>query len=485
MHDQTSAEHWRDRIAETLRTRGITAPPGTPGVSRVRVPWRLDWAFELRDAEPADVGAAVQAARDALREWRLDAAPRRRALTELADALAAEEELLTHLICFENGKLQRSAAMEVGAAIGSLRHHAGLDIPEEVLRDDASGRLRLVREPVGVVAAVTPANMPLLMLVNKLAAALLTGNTVIAKPSPQTPLSALMLQSLSRPLLPPGVFRVLPGGAELGRTLVAHPGVGMITLTGSRRAGREVMAAASATITRLQLELGGNDPAILLDDADVERVAPEIFRSAFASSGQACVAVKRVYAPPGVLGALTERLVELANAARVGSPYDPEASHPVLSGEDQYRRVLGLLAGAEREGATIRTGGAEAVPGFLGVRPAVVTGPDPDGELVQEEQFGPVLPLVPYEDLDALVDAVNAGPYGLGATIWTANQAAGERLARRLDVGMTWVNRTPVPDPGMPFGGMRESGLGREGGRAGLDAYCELKTIGTAGADHD
>lgn len=478
MHDDTRAREWYARLERVLAERGITVPEPTPGAQRVTVPWRREWGFWHLDASPEQAAAAVEAARRAQPAWRRDEPARRSALGRIADDVAEHAEVFAHLISFENGKLPAAARMEVGAAVGSLRLFAETVVPQEVLRETDAETLRLVREPIGVVVAITPANMPLLMLVNKAATALLTGNTVVAKPSPYTPLSAMLFGAIARRHLPADVLHIVPGDAAIGRLLVEHPEVGMISLTGSRAAGKAVMASAAATLTRVQLELGGNDPAIVLDDAPWEAVLPEIFRSAFSSSGQACVATKRLYVPRAAAEQVTAALTAMAEASRVGTPYDDDATHPALTNIDQYRRVAALLDGVEAAGGNIRTGGVvDTDEGFF-IRPTIVSGLGEGAELVDEEQFGPVLPVIAYDDVDAVIDAVNSGPYGLGATIWTADESRAEELVRRLEVGMAWVNRTPRPDPTIPFGGVKESGIGREGGSAGLDAFCELKLIG-------
>jgi NAD-dependent aldehyde dehydrogenases len=351
----------------------------------------------------------------------------------------------------------------------------------DVLRENEIESLRLVREPIGVVVAITPGNMPLLMLVNKVATALLTGNTVVAKPSPYTPLSAMLFGSLVQPVLPTGVFQVVPGDAEIGRRLVRHSATRMISLTGSRAAGKAVMEAAAGTLKRVQLELGGNDPAIVLADAPLDRVLPDVFRSAFSSSGQACVATKRVYAPTAIVDEVASRLTALAEASWVGSPFDDRSTHPALTSIDQYRRVTELIEGAARDGGVVHGGGIVGTDDALYIRPTVVTGLSQGSELVDEEQFGPVLPVIGYDDLDAVIETLNSGPYGLGASIWTADEGVADDIARRLEVGMAWINRTARPDPTIPFGGAKESGIGREGGGVGLDAFCELKVIGTSG----
>lgn len=479
MYDIQAATAAYTETLELLRRHKIHAEPGEPGYARVTVPWHPEWQFGYRELGVDAADTAVERARIALPTWRKDIEARRRTLHRAASILEDHRDALTRLIMFENGKLLPAATMEVSAAIGALRLLAETPVSDEVLRNTDQGMLRLIREPVGVVIAITPANMPLLMLVNKLATAMVTGNTLVAKPSPYTPLSALLLERLLQPVFPPGVFQVVPGDATIGARLVDHPGTNMITLTGSRRAGKAVMTSAAAGLKRVHLELGGNDPAIILPDADVSVVAAEIFRSAFASSGQACVATKRVYVPTHLQEALAEALSRLATSSRVGSPFDNEATHPALSNRDQFERVRSLIDGVSADGGSvIATGVLPDEEGFF-VPPTVVIDLRSGSELVDDEQFGPVLPLIAYEDIDAVVDEVNAGPFGLGATVWTGDQQRSEDLARRLDVGMVWINRTPLPDPSLPFGGMKESGIGREGGAAGIDAFCELKTIGT------
>ncbi|MGO1182352.1 MAG: aldehyde dehydrogenase family protein [Micrococcaceae bacterium] len=482
MHDETTARGWYEQLQRLLASHGVTVEDSTPGARRVDVPWHPEWGFWHLDCGPAQARSAVETAHEAHGSWREYEEPRRRALHDLADALADNAEVFRQLISFENGKLAPAAEMEVTASIGSLRLAAATEIPVEVLRQSESDTVRLLREPIGVVAAITPANMPLLMLVNKLGTALLTGNTVVAKPSPHTPLTAMLLGAIAAPLFPEGVFQVVPGDAEIGRLLVEHPKTGMISLTGSRGAGKAVMESAADTLKRLQLELGGNDPAIVLPDAALDGALPEIFRSAFSSSGQACVATKRVYVPAERAEDAVETLTRLADAARVGTPFDTTATHPALTNIEQYRRVAALIDTVGDAGGEVRTGGVVDIDQGLFIRPTIVSGLQDGAELVDEEQFGPVLPIIAYDDINTVIETVNAGPYGLGVTLWTTDESEAEHLARRLEVGMAWINRTPRPDPMIPFGGVKESGIGREGGSAGLDAFCELKVIGGAGA---
>lgn len=482
MHDATLAQEWYARLTDVLATRGLTLDaPGDAGL-RVVVPWHREWGFYVREHSESDVARTVSSAAGAQPDWRAQEDRRRWALARLAEELSSMAETFIHLISFENGKLLPAARMEVGAAIAALRSFANRAIPVESIRSEPSDTVEVVREPIGVIAAITPANMPLLMLINKLAPALLVGNVVVAKPSPYTPLTALLFEDLARRVLPEGVFSAVVGDARTGAALVAHERVGLIALTGSRAAGAEVMKQAAARIADVQLELGGNDAALILPDADLDSAIPLIFASAFSSSGQACVATKRVYAPRSLLERVETEFVALAERCRVGSPFDPDATHPAVTNGEQYRRVQRLIADAPQEGGRLLAGGVHPSDEGWFIRPTVVSGLAAGAELVDEEQFGPVVPIVPYDDIDAVVDAINRGPYGLGSTIWSNGpQEHARSLARQIEVGMVWINRTPVPDPSIPFGGTKQSGIGREGGEHGIDAFCEIKVIGSRG----
>lgn len=420
---------------------------------------------------------AMTAAAEAQPSWASDEAARRRALLHAADIIEASAGQLTSVLCAETGKPAASAGFEIAGTAAHLRWYAAAPVPVDVLHDDAAQRVSLVREPAGVVAAITPWNGPLLMFANKIGAALLVGNTVVAKPSPFTPLATLLAGALIAEAFPAGVLGVLAGGDELGQAMVTHPLTSLISFTGSVAAGKAIMAAAAADLKRVCLELGGNDAAIVLPDVDPEVVAPRLYRGAFNGSGQICAAIKRLYVHADVYEQVVEGLAAQARQARLGTPFDPATTMGPITTGPQYERVTKLVAGALASGGTAVTGGAPLDgPGYF-FPPTVVTGVGHGVALVDEEQFGPALPVMPFGNAGEAIELANATTYGLGGSVWTSDVDYGTRLAGRLRSGSAWVNRHPAVGPDLPFGGMKHSGLGRENGAPGIDHYSELKTV--------
>ncbi|GAA1348946.1 aldehyde dehydrogenase family protein [Arthrobacter koreensis] len=441
----------------------------------VSAPWDRRLKVSYTQTGLDDLAAAVSAAHTARQGGRWHRSQARNCLLTLADLLAAEQDVFIGLICFENGKLESAARGEVLGAIAGLRYWAEQAPSESVVTRTEARLTRLTRDPLGVVAAITPFNMPLLMMVNKIGAALAAGNTVVCKPSPDTPLSALHFARLAAGAVPAGVLNILAGGPETGPALTASPEVSMVSFTGSIETGKAIMAAAAPTMKRLQLELGGNDPAIVCRDANVSDVAVNIFRSAFGSAGQACVAVKRVYVHEDLHDELAEELAALSARAVPGRPFSEDATMPALTTRRQLDHLRWLAEDSRKRGGKfIHTGAIDDTVGNF-ASPSIVTGLTDGAPLVDGEQFSPILPLVPFSDVDPVVDNVNAGRFGLGATVWTEDTERADRIAERLETGMIWVNALPHPDPTVPFGGARESGLGREGGQGGLDEFTEVK----------
>ncbi len=349
-------------------------------------------------ASAAQLDAAFAAARASQPGWAADEDTRREVLLLVAAVLDRHAEPLARLVSRETGKLLRASRMELTGAAEHARYYAEAPIPHDVLKDDPEQRVELLREPVGVVAAITPWNAPVLMLVNKIAAALLVGDTVVAKPSPFSPFSSLLLARLLADVVPAGVVNVLTGDDDLGAAMTAHPETDMIAFTGSVAAGRAIAAAAAPTLKRLLLELGGNDAAIVLPDVEVATVAPLHYRGAFGLSGQICAAIKRLYVHTDVLGELQSALVSLAEAAVLGDPFDPDSTMGPLATRPQYDRVRELVDDALAHGGIALTGGAPLDrPGNF-YPPTLVTGIGPGVRLVDEEQFGPALPILPFTD---------------------------------------------------------------------------------------
>lgn len=427
----------------------------------------------------AQLDAAVEAATRAFATWRLDEGRRREALRAIAALVRAHAAELAVLLSAEQGKPVQFALREINSVANEFQQAAVQEIPVEILMDDDTARTEIRRVPLGVTALITPWNYPLNTAAVKMAPALLIGNTVLFKPSPFTPLTALRFAEIIRPAVPAGVVNVITGPDELGPWITGHPGVKKISFTGSVTTGKKIMAAGAANLTRVTLELGGNDAAIVLDDADPQTTAEKLTASAFYNAGQVCVAVKRVYVHRQIHDALTEAAAKIAREYRVGSGADASAQMGPLNNPAQLERVAGLVEDARRRGATILAGGKRLPGRGYFYAPTIVTHIDDGTPLVDEEQFGPVLPFVVYDDVEDAIARANRSPFGLAGSVWTRHPARGTAIAARLECGRTGVNihaGTPVLSP---FGGFKSSGIGREHGIWGLDNMSELQVLTT------
>ncbi len=426
--------------------------------------------------------AAVAAAARAQPNWAADEAARRAALAAAADRLDGAVDELAALVTAEQGKPLAKAAGEVRGAVAWLRAYAATPLDEEPIAAAAPDRVVVGHRPLGVVAAIVPWNFPLLLACWKLAPALLTGNAVVVKPSPETPLATLRAVELLDDVLPAGVLHVASGGAELGAALVAHPGVRKVSFTGSIAAGRAVAQSAARDLKRVTLELGGNDAAIVLDDADPAAIADDLFWSAFANSGQVCAAVKRLYVPRRLAGAVTDALAAIAERVVVGPGTEPDVDLGPLTTRAQHALVTAMIAEALAGGARVAAGG-QALPGpGAFVAPTLLTDVPDEARVVAEEQFGPVLPILVYDDVDEAVARANATRYGLAGSVWGTDVEAAERIARSLECGSAYVNAHGAVAPYLPFGGIKDSGLGVEQGRQGLLAYTDVRVTSVAAA---
>jgi len=432
---------------------------------------------------PAEVDAACQAAAAAGPKWARSEADRQKAMLACAEILAACEDELAGLLTREQGKPLAQAHQELRGNVRILQWYANLEHSHVVLRDLAEELVVATYRPVGVVGIITPWNFPVTILAMKLWAALRAGNTVVIKPAPTTPLATLRLAELVNQVLPPGVVNTVTGGAETGSLLTGHPVVGKISFTGSTASGRSVMQAAAPTLKRLTLELGGNDPALLLDDADLDAVLPTVLLGAFYNAGQVCQAIKRVYVPTAMRDEAVARLVALADTRFVvGHGLQPGVTMGPVNNGAQKQRVASLVADAEARGARVQRVGDmnHDLPGHF-VRPVIVSRIDAAAPLVTEEQFGPALPVVAYDDVEEVVDSLNAGPYGLDASVWSADADRAVEIATRLQVGQAYVNsHAGPPEPDVPFGGVKASGFGRELGVRGLEEVSELRVLRVA-----
>jgi len=421
--------------------------------------------------------AAFDAAHKAGREWKSDEAARRATLLKVADVLMASTGELAPVLTSEQGKPLGDAGIEVFAAAIWCQYFANLETPAQVIQDDDEAHVEVVRRPLGVVAAITPWNFPLTLAFWKIAPALLAGNTMVLKPSPFTPLSTLKVAELLRDVLPPGVLNVVSGGDELGAWMTSHPMPRKISFTGSIETGKKVAASAAPDLKRVTLELGGNDPAIVLDDADPATVAKAIFAGAFNNNGQVCSAIKRVYVPEALYDDVVDALAVHAKAVKVGDGTDPESKLGPINNAPQFERVKELVADAISQGARAVTGGhAMDRPGYF-FEPTILAGLSDGTRIVDEEQFGPALPVISYRDLGDAVDRANATHFGLSGSVWSADPDRAASVAAELECGTAWINTHLALSPQQPFGGFKWSGVGVENGPWGLAEFTEFQAV--------
>ncbi|WP_258393713.1 aldehyde dehydrogenase family protein [Halomonas sp. SL1] len=421
---------------------------------------------------------AVSAARRAFATWRQTPdAERRRLMHRIADRLDEHADELAGIIVQEQGKPLALAQMEVGAAAAWTRYNADLEIPEPLLEDSDSRQVSASRKPLGVVASITPWNWPLMIAIWHIMPALRTGNTVVSKPSGLTPLNTLRLVELINEVLPAGVVNVVMGEAEIGSAISAHEDIDKVIFTGSTPTGQRIMTNASGNLKRLTLELGGNDAAIVLPDTDLDTVAERIFDTAFINMGQTCAALKRLYVHESQYEAMCSRLAELAARQKVGDGFDPDTTFGPVQNADQHRLVSALVEDARANGGRIVCGGeAPRGPGYF-YPPTIVADVSNGHRLVDEEQFGPVLPVVAYRDLEQAVSMANDGAFGLGGSVWGSDLELANRLATQLECGTVWINNHAEVLPNIPFGGSKMSGIGVEFGLEGLLEYTQLQVI--------
>ncbi|MFN8644549.1 MAG: aldehyde dehydrogenase family protein [Candidatus Binatia bacterium] len=425
----------------------------------------------------AQLDSAMQAAANAYRTWKRDEDARRETLQRCAAVLTERAGELAPILTQEQGKPLPQAFAEIMGAAMWFNYTATLQLPVEVLQDDASAHVEVRRRPLGVVAAITPWNFPLILATWKLAPALLAGNTVVLKPSPFTPLTTLKLGELLREVVPAGVVNVVSGGNDLGGWMTSHPVPRKISFTGSVATGKKVAAAAAPDLKRVTLELGGNDPAIVLPDANPKEIAAKLFWGAFQNCGQVCSAIKRVYAPEAMYDTLVGELAEIARGVKVGNGLEDDIQMGPLNNRPQFERVKELVEDAKKHGARIAAGGEPVGGAGYFYRPTVVAEVADGVRLVDEEQFGPALPIVAYKKVEDAIESANATHFGLGGSVWSGSVDRATEVAKELDCGTAWVNQHLELSPATPFGGAKWSGIGVENGPWGLYGFTELQTV--------
>lgn len=423
---------------------------------------------------------AIKSAKTAYPAWaKTSIEARAGALITIADALELRKDELISILIAEQGKPLLEASGEVNGMIAIIRRISTFKLDPEVLEESAERRIVAQRISLGVVGAILPWNFPLSLIALKLPSALLAGNTIILKPAPTTPLGTLLFGEIISNIVPPGVINVVTDNNDLGHILASHPDVRKVSFTGSTATGKKVMATAADTVKRVTLEMGGNDAAIVLDDVNVAHVAPDLFRVAFTNAGQLCMAVKRVYAHADIYDELCQRLADIANAAIVDDGTKPDTDIGPLQNYAQFDKVKKLIESARREGSIIAGGQVPERKGYF-IRPTIVNNISDGTELVDNEQFGPILPIVKIVDEDDGIRRANASSFGLGASVWSSDLDRAQKVAACLEVGTVWINKHYDLDPSVPFGGAKESGIGAEMGQAGLHEFTQLRILNMA-----
>lgn len=432
------------------------------------------------NATAADLDAAVAAAKAAFAMWsQTSDADRQAACGAVAAVLGDHAEELAALITAEQGKPLNGlgSRWEMGGAQAWAGFTAGLSIPVKVIQDDNAGRVELHRKPLGVVGSITPWNFPVMIAIWHILPALRTGNTVVIKPSPLTPLATLRAVELMNTVLPAGVVNIVTGddtAVNLGAAMSAHPDIRKIVFTGSCATGQKVMQSAAATMKRLTLELGGNDAGIVLPDADPAAIAEGLFWGAFINNGQTCAAMKRLYVHDSIHDAVCDALVAYASKIPVGNGTEEGSVLGPIQNRMQFDKVARLVADGAARGKVL-LGGAQGEGLFF--PPTIIAGLRNGDPLVDEEQFGPALPVIRYTDLDEVIAAANDSPNGLGGSIWTSDLEKGRKLALRMECGSVWINKHGAIQPNVPFGGVKASGLGVEFSDEGLAEYTDLQAV--------
>ncbi len=430
------------------------------------------------DATREQLEEAVAAAKRAFPAWAAAPYAERKALLEkLGERIKENAGALAELVTLEVGKPLDKAKQEIAGAVYWLKGFADIELPIEVLKDNEKQRVELRRKPLGVVGAILPWNYPVLTAVWKIAPALITGNTLVMKPSPYTPVATLKLAELAHGLFPDGVVNIVSGGNELGAWMTTHPDIRKISFTGSAETGKKIMESASTNLKRLTLELGGNDAGLVLDDVEPKKIANDLFWSRFSNNGQVCVAMKRLFVPEKLADPIAEALIEVARKAKVGNGFEEGTEIGPVQNRMQYEKVKAIFDDAVAKGAKVlyQSEVPEGDGYFFPV--TILADVKPGMRIVDEEAFGPLLPILTYSDLEEALERVNGTEYGLGGSVWSSDTGRAAEIAERFESGSAWVNQHPAMGPDIPFGGVKGSGIGVECGRWGVEEYTSIQVV--------
>lgn len=451
---------------------------GEQGSFEVLNPATEEVVAQCPHASVEQLDQAVAAAQACYESWQYSShAERKQLLNDIADRIEANAAELAQIVVEEQGKPMFLAQMEVGGAIAWTRATADLEMPVEVLEDSEIKRVEVHRKSLGVVGSITPWNWPLMIAVWHIMPAIRSGNTVVSKPSGLTPLNTLRLVEIINEVAPKGLVNIVTGESGIGSGITKHPGIRKIVFTGSTPTGQTIMRGAADNLKRLTLELGGNDAGIVLADADPAAIAEAIFQTSFLNMGQTCAALKRLYVHDSIYDDLCERLADVAAQQTVGNGMEEGVTFGPVQNRDQFNLVSELVEDARANGARVLCGG-EPLDGKGYFYPPTIVADITDGtRLVDEEQFGPVLPVIRYSDVEDALTRANASDVGLGGSVWSSDPAKAAEIAGRLECGTAWINGHAELLPYAPFGGCKMSGFGVEFGQEGLMEYTSAQII--------
>ena len=426
-----------------------------------------------------ELDRAVAAARRAFKDWKKTSPEERQKVVQgIAAAIKENADELFRLLTSEQGKPHAQAQQEIYGAAGLAAAQSTLTLDDVVNQDDDTRLSRTRRVPVGVVGGIVPWNFPVMMAIQKIVPALVAGCTIVLKPSPFTPLTTLRIAELIKDVVPAGTVNIITGEDHLGPMITEHPDIDKITFTGSTATGKKIMEGASGDLKRITLELGGNDASIVLPDADVEKVAEQLFWSSFSNAGQVCIAAKRVYIHKDIYDDLSKAIAEYAKTVVVGDGSQQGTGVGPIQNKKQYERVLELIQDAKDNGYKFLTGGDKDPSGTGYYVPiTILDNPPEDARIVAEEQFGPIMPLLKFDSIDEVIERANNSEYGLAGAVWTKDTDKGVEIAEQLETGTVWINEFMHLSPFSPFGGHKQSGFGAEYGIDGLKEFTYPQVI--------
>ena len=426
-----------------------------------------------------ELDRAVAAARRAFKTWKKTSHEERQQVVQgIAAAIKENADELFRLLTTEQGKPHAQAQQEIYGAAGLAAAQSTLTLDDVVNQDDDTRLSRTRRVPVGVVGGIVPWNFPIMMAIQKIVPALVAGCTIVLKPSPFTPLTTLRIAELIKDVVPAGTVNIITGEDTLGPLITGHPDIDKITFTGSTATGKKIMEGAAGDLKRITLELGGNDASIVLPDADVPKVAEQLFWSSFSNAGQVCIAAKRIYIHEDIYDDLSKAIAEYAKTVVVGDGSQQGTGVGPIQNKKQYERVLDLIQDAKDNGYKFLTGGDKDPSGTGYYVPiTILDNPPEDARIVAEEQFGPVMPLMKFGSVDEVIERANNSEYGLAGAVWTKDTDKGVEIAEQLETGTVWINEFMQLSPFAPFGGHKQSGFGAEYGIDGLKEFTYPQVI--------